>query len=117
MAIHPLINVTAPPSNQPCALRFEMRHGDADILQLLEESVPPADISKVSIFAQPLAKYNQEVGESKYNQSLVILSGWLVEDPKLVLFNLIYSWYLFIPPIRWRRATMPEPSSPWGMFI
>ncbi|CAL1165228.1 unnamed protein product [Cladocopium goreaui] len=37
-----------------------MRHGDADILQLLEESVPRADISKVSIFAQPLAKYNQE---------------------------------------------------------
>lgn len=39
-----------------------MRHGDADLLQLLDESVPPADLSKVSIFAQPLAKRNAEVG-------------------------------------------------------
>ncbi|CAL1141604.1 unnamed protein product [Cladocopium goreaui] len=41
-------------------VRFEMRHGDADLLQLLEESVPPADIARVAIFAQPLAKYQQE---------------------------------------------------------
>lgn len=51
------------PRNPPTlvfGLRFEMRHGDADLLNLLETSVPPADVSKVSIFAQPLARYNKE---------------------------------------------------------
>lgn len=44
------------------AFRFELRHADGDILQLMESSVPPADISRVGIFAQPLAKYHKEVG-------------------------------------------------------
>ena len=38
-----------------------MRHGDADILQLLETTVPPADVAKVDIFFGPLSKYNAEV--------------------------------------------------------
>ncbi|CAL1168291.1 unnamed protein product [Cladocopium goreaui] len=42
-------------------VRFEMRHGDADILQMMETTVPPADITKVAIFSQPLGKYNKEV--------------------------------------------------------
>ena len=41
-------------------LRFEGRHADADIMNLLENSVPPADIGKVSLFSQPLARYNKE---------------------------------------------------------
>lgn len=39
-----------------------MRHADADIAALMETSVPPADITKIAIFAAPLAKYNDEVG-------------------------------------------------------
>ncbi|CAK9016868.1 unnamed protein product [Durusdinium trenchii] len=39
---------------------FEMRHADADILQLLEQTVPPADVTRVGIFAQPLAQYSKE---------------------------------------------------------
>lgn len=45
-------------------MRFEMRHGDADILQLLESTVPPADVTRVAIFAQPLVRYNKEVGST-----------------------------------------------------
>lgn len=59
---------TAPKTAPICPRppRFEMRHGDADLVQLLDESVPPADLGKVSIFAQPLAKHNAEVGVSKF---------------------------------------------------
>eukprot|EP00435_Cladocopium_sp_Y103_P009906 s1729_g2.t1 len=39
--------------------RFEARHADGDLIQLLESSVPPADVSRVAIFAQPLAKFSE----------------------------------------------------------
>ncbi|CAK9109086.1 Uncharacterized protein SCF082_LOCUS50702, partial [Durusdinium trenchii] len=36
---------------------FELRHGDADLTQLLEGSVPPADLQRVSIFSSHIQKY------------------------------------------------------------
>ena len=47
------------------ASRFELRHADADLLQLLESSVPPADVSRIQIFAQPLKRYQEEVWQIK----------------------------------------------------
>lgn len=40
---------------------FDLRHADADILQLLEHTVPPADVAKIGIFLQPLKRYQDEV--------------------------------------------------------
>ncbi|CAJ1423296.1 unnamed protein product [Effrenium voratum] len=37
-----------------------LRHGDADILALLDSSVPPADLSKVSIFGSALSKFQHK---------------------------------------------------------
>lgn len=52
------LNHTAFPGS--AHLRFELRHADSDILQMLETSVPPADVERVSIFLQPLKKYQSE---------------------------------------------------------
>lgn len=41
--------------------RFELRHADSDILQMLEGSVPPADVERVGIFLQPVKRYQSEV--------------------------------------------------------
>ncbi|CAJ1339584.1 unnamed protein product [Effrenium voratum] len=38
------------------------RHCDADVANLLETSVPPADVSKVTVFASHLKKYNDQAG-------------------------------------------------------
>ena len=46
----------------PLHCRFELRHGDSDIMALLDNTVPPVDLTKVSIFAQELAKYSAEAG-------------------------------------------------------
>ncbi|CAK9097690.1 unnamed protein product, partial [Durusdinium trenchii] len=40
--------------------KFALRHADADLTSILENSVPPLDISKVSIFATHLSKYHAE---------------------------------------------------------
>ena len=42
--------------------RFEGRHGDADIAAMLENSVPPADLTKVTIFSQHLVQFSKEAG-------------------------------------------------------
>ena len=44
----------------PWTVRFALRHADADLTSILENSVPPLDISKVSIFATHLSKYHAE---------------------------------------------------------
>ncbi|CAK8991525.1 unnamed protein product [Durusdinium trenchii] len=41
-------------------VRFELRHGDADLQAMLEHSVPPASLSKVSIFAAHLQRYQNK---------------------------------------------------------
>lgn len=43
--------------------RFELRHGDADILAMLEHGVPPVDLGKISIFSSHIAKYRVEAPE------------------------------------------------------
>lgn len=53
-------------------LRFSLRHGDAEISALLETTVPPADITKVSIFAQPLSKYQKEASFNLLIANLLI---------------------------------------------
>ena len=40
--------------------RFMMRHADSDLTLLFSGSVPPMDISKLSIFSSHVAKYNGE---------------------------------------------------------
>ena len=40
--------------------RFELKHGDGDILTMLEHTVPAPDLTKISIFSAHLAKYSQE---------------------------------------------------------
>ena len=54
-------------------LRFEGRHADADIMSLLENTVPPADIGKVSLFSQPLARFNKEARFCYFTGPLMLL--------------------------------------------
>ena len=50
--------------------RFEGRHGDADIAAMLENSVPPADLTKVTIFSQHLVQFSKEAGVLSKNNGL-----------------------------------------------
>ena len=43
--------------------RFLLRHADADLLALLENTVPPVDLARVAIFSGSLAKFKQQAGE------------------------------------------------------
>lgn len=47
------------------------RHADADINNLLSNSVPPMDVSKISIFQQHLSKYNSEVRRKEFGSVLL----------------------------------------------
>ena len=53
-----------PISNQSyvSVFRFQNRHGDADLIALLSNTAPPPDLNKVSMFANHVAKFQQEVG-------------------------------------------------------
>lgn len=41
-------------------VRFILRHGDADLMNMLNSSVPPVDISKIGIFADAVRKYQSQ---------------------------------------------------------
>ncbi|CAK9076978.1 unnamed protein product [Durusdinium trenchii] len=41
-------------------VRFDLRHGDGDIGLMLESSVPPPDLLKISIFSHHLQKFSME---------------------------------------------------------
>ena len=43
-------------------VRFMLRHADSELLSLLSESVPPADISKIQIFKSQLSKFVKKAG-------------------------------------------------------
>ena len=43
-----------------CATRFMAKHGDAQLQALLEATVPPCDLAKVSLFNAALNKYEKE---------------------------------------------------------
>lgn len=38
------------------------KHGDVELTSLLEDSAPPPDISRVSIFRTAMAKHGKQVG-------------------------------------------------------
>eukprot|EP00435_Cladocopium_sp_Y103_P037111 s4346_g9.t1 len=42
------------------SFRFLLKHGDNDLLKLMEESVPPVDLSRVSLFRVALNKYQKQ---------------------------------------------------------
>lgn len=42
------------------AIRFLHRHGDAELLALLQTTVPPCDLNKVSMFFGHLEKFQQQ---------------------------------------------------------
>ncbi len=42
-----------------------LRHADSDLLAVINSSVPPCDINKVSIFADYMAKYGKEVEQTR----------------------------------------------------
>lgn len=44
----------------PLDSRFMNRHADADLMALLQGSVPPADVEKIDLFKAHLAKYHQK---------------------------------------------------------
>ena len=67
--------------------RFEMRHADADIIALMENTVPPADINKIAIFAAPLAKYHAEVGCGHQTELSVVYFEWTTA---------IINWWTYI---------------------
>lgn len=45
-------------------LRFLLRHADADLLNLISTSVPPCDLSKISILQSHLSQYTGQAGSS-----------------------------------------------------
>ena len=48
----------------PVILRFLLRHADADLLNLISTSVPPCDLSKISILQSHLSQYTGQAGSS-----------------------------------------------------
>ena len=46
-------------------IRFMNRHADADLLNLLQTSVPPADVCKIDLFKAHLSKYQQKASRSR----------------------------------------------------
>ncbi len=42
-------------------LRFILRHADPDLQTMMEQGVPPVDLSKISIFRGPMAKFQKKV--------------------------------------------------------
>lgn len=47
--------------NLPLA-RFLLRHADADLMNMLTTSVPPADLGMIQVFKSQLAKWTQKAG-------------------------------------------------------
>ena len=49
-------------SNGLQMLRFLAKHADSDCLNLVHESVPPGDLTRIGIFRAALGKYEKQVG-------------------------------------------------------
>ncbi|CAJ1431132.1 unnamed protein product, partial [Effrenium voratum] len=50
-------------------VRFMHRHADADLIHLVEQTVPPADLTKVTVFASQLAKYQHKAQEDQISEA------------------------------------------------
>ena len=48
------------------------RHADADLMALLQNSVPPADVEKIDLFKAHLGKYHQKASCESYLRSKVV---------------------------------------------
>ena len=82
--------------------RFEMRHGDADLLAMLDGGVPPPDLPKISIFAQHLSKYSTEARLfSDLSGCSIFLCSTSCSSPS----NPIQSNK---PSLRWKKRTWPK---------
>ena len=55
-------------------LRFMLRHADADFNNLLLNSVPPVDLTRVNIFSGHLSKYSAEVENDNTQKAAQFLS-------------------------------------------
>ena len=44
------------------AFRFMLKHSDIDLLSLLDDSVPPLDLMRVSSFRVAVLKFNKKAG-------------------------------------------------------
>ncbi|CAK9111225.1 unnamed protein product [Durusdinium trenchii] len=51
--------------NSEICATFMNRHTDADVLSMLQNSVPPIDIGRIDVFKTHLAKYHQKVDDDK----------------------------------------------------
>lgn len=51
-------------------LRFILRHADADLNLLLEQTVPPIDLSRVAIFRAAIGKFDKQAGSDTVNSQL-----------------------------------------------
>ena len=58
-----------------CSTRFLHRHGDAELTSLIQATVPPADVNKVSMFQSHLEKYHQQ------DWIFVMWKSWIVPIP------------------------------------
>ena len=60
--------------------RFKMKHGDSDMLQILEQSSPPVDLEKISLFRTAAARYHRK---SRYFNLNLFLIEPKAEDERL----------------------------------
>ena len=44
--------------------RFMAKHGDVELILMLEEAVPPADLGRIGIFRSAMHKHSQQAGLS-----------------------------------------------------
>ncbi|CAJ1428822.1 unnamed protein product, partial [Effrenium voratum] len=52
---------------------FMLRHGDGDLMALLENTVPPANLGRVGIFNTYVAQYKQKADEQKLEKAAQLL--------------------------------------------
>ncbi|CAK8994004.1 unnamed protein product [Durusdinium trenchii] len=77
---------------------FELRHGDADIIQLLETSVPPAGLHKISIFSGYIQKYHSQGAldfkhiSDRFQKGKEWASEYLEKKHRLCLAAICASW-------------------------
>ena len=68
--------------NHSAMVRFMLRHGDADILLMLEKTVPPVSLAPISIFATALSKFNNEAQTQQ-----IKIASWVPQPTAAQLWN------------------------------
>lgn len=77
-----------------------MKHADGELVSMLEESSPPVDLCRVTIFRVVARKYEKQAGiKPPWNQHVLIkFDGNEVEI--LIIFSGAVVW----PLVRWKRS-------------